>query len=200
MTHRNVLILAPTLLLGALLILGIAWGAGFAAFNQMARRQLPPPDAADGIVALTGGADRVDEALRLFAEGRAPLLLVSGVGHGADLAELARRVALPPGAEGRITLGREAATTLGNATETAAWARAHGIRSLIVVTAGYHMPRALAELSRTLPGVALHPVAVQPPALRRDLQLGTVRMLANEFDKYLAVRLGLVHTGESPTL
>ena len=40
------------------------------------------------------------------------------------------------------------------------------MHSLIVVTAGYHMPRALAELRRALPDVTLYPVPVQPPAMR----------------------------------
>lgn len=177
----------------AVLCAGVAWGGGFAVFNAAAREDPGPPPDADGIVVLTGGADRVDTALHLLAEGRAPLLLVSGVGRGADLAELTRRVPIGPDGEARVTLGRMAATTVGNAAETAAWAQAHGMRSLLVVTAGYHMPRALAELGRTLPGVALHPVPVQPPALRGEMELGTVRMLANEYDKYLAVRFGLSH-------
>ena len=46
------------------------------------------------------------------------------------------------------------AWTRGNAAETAEWARAHQVRSLIVVTSAYHMPRALAELGRDLPDVA----------------------------------------------
>ena len=65
------------------------------------------------------------------------------------------------------------------------------MRRLIVVTAGYHMPRALLEIGRALPGVALYPAPVQPPAMRGPLDLGTARLLANEYDKLLAVRLGL---------
>lgn len=175
---------------------GIAWGGGFAAFNQAARSRQPEPPQADAIVVLTGGADRVDTALRLLAEGRAPELLVSGVGGGTELAELSRRVALSPNQAKRVTLGRTATTTVGNAGETAAWVRDRGVRSLIVVTAGYHMPRALLELSHALPGVALYPVMVQPPALRGGLEFTTVRMLANEYDKYLAVRLGLTRRTE----
>ncbi len=180
---------------------GVAWGLGFAEFNILARQAGEPPAAADGIVVLTGGADRIETALRLLTDGRAPLLLVSGVAHGADLADLARRVPLDAGQAGRVTLGRAAQSTLGNATETALWARAHGIRQLIVVTAGYHMPRALLELRRALPDVALHPVPVQSPALRSAPPATTVRMLASEFDKLLAVRFGLVRflrNGEGP--
>ncbi len=181
----------------ALLCAGVAWAGGFAAFDRMARRVADPPGRADAIVVLTGGADRIETALRLLADGHAPLLLVSGVGRGTDMGELVRRVSLSPDQAAQVTLGRLATSTRGNAAETAGWARAHQVRSLIVVTAGYHMPRALIEIGRALPGVALHPIPVQSPALRGGMELGTVRMMANEYDKYLAVRLGLTRRTEA---
>jgi uncharacterized SAM-binding protein YcdF (DUF218 family) len=184
---------------GLLLVLGALWLAGFAAFEQAARRPSKDAPRADGIVALTGGADRINTALSLLLDGRAPLLLISGVGHGAELYGLEHRVRLSPEETSRVTLGRAATSTLGNAEETAAWARAHDIHSLIVVTAGYHMPRALTEIGRALPSVRLYPVAVQPPALRRGMELTTMRMLANEYDKYLAVRLGMTRKADSQT-
>ena len=60
----------------------LAWAGGFAWFLHAARVTAEPPAHADGIVALTGGAERVETALNLLAEGRARLLLVSGVGGG----------------------------------------------------------------------------------------------------------------------
>ena len=69
--------------------------------------------------------------------------------------------------------------------------RAYHIESLIVVTAGYHMPRALAELSRSLPGVRLVPVPVQPTAWRDGIGMAGFRLLAIEYSKYLAVEAGL---------
>jgi uncharacterized SAM-binding protein YcdF (DUF218 family) len=176
-------------LLPALLVL--AWAGGFAWFVHVAVETTEPPPRADGIVALTGGAERVETALRLLAQGRARLLLVSGVGGAAEFTELAHRAGVPASLGGRVTLGRAAATTRGNAEETAGWARDNAIRSLIVVTAGYHMPRALAELERTLPGVALYPVAVLPPALRGEHGAAALRLLAGEYTKWLAAEVGL---------
>jgi len=177
----------------ALLVCGTAWGIGFARFNSAARQVGELPAMADGIVVLTGGADRIEVALRLLVEGRAPLLLVSGVARGADLAGLAHRVPLDADQAGRVTLGHAAQSTSGNAAETAPWVRAHGIRRLIVVTAGYHMPRALLAMQHAMPDIQLHPVAVQSPALRGAPPATAVRMLASEYDKLLAVRLGLAH-------
>jgi uncharacterized SAM-binding protein YcdF (DUF218 family) len=184
-------------LLGLVLAAGGLWGMGFSAFDHGARQRADAPAQADAIVALTGGANRIDTALSLLAEGRAPLLLISGVGRGADLAELEHHIRLSADQAARVTLGRAATSTLGNAEETGAWARAHGVHSLIVVTAGYHMPRALLEIGRALPGIALYPVPVQPPALRKGTEMATVRMLANEYDKYLAVRFGLTRKAEA---
>ena len=176
---------------------GIAgWGAGFAWFVHASRQEPPPLSVADGIVALTGGAERVARALQLLEDGRAPLLLISGVGHNTEIAALlpsnppSGTHTEPDALARRVTLGRTAATTAGNAAETAAWASSHAMHSLLVVTAGYHMPRALLELQRSLPGVALTPVPVQPPAMRRR-DPATWRLLAGEYNKFLAVRLGV---------
>jgi uncharacterized SAM-binding protein YcdF (DUF218 family) len=171
--------------------LGCAWSAGFAWFLHVAVATTAPPPSADGIVVLTGGAERVETALRLLADGRARLLLVSGVGGAAEFNELARRAGVAPTLAPRVTLGRAAASTRGNAAETADWARAHALRSLIVVTAGYHMPRALAELGRAMPDVALYPVPVLSPALRAERDAATLRLLAGEYTKWLATEAGL---------
>jgi len=186
---RHGLAAASALLLGG----GALWGVGFAQFNSVARQTGEPPAVADGIVVLTGGADRIETALRLLVDGRAPYLMVSGVARGADLADLAHRVPLDAGQASRVTLGHVAQSTSGNAAETAPWARAHGIRRLIVVTAGYHVPRALLEMQRALPDVELHAVSVQSPALRNASPWTSVRVLAGEYDKLLAVRFGLAH-------
>jgi uncharacterized SAM-binding protein YcdF (DUF218 family) len=189
-----------TRVLGIMLLVGLAAGAGgFAWFVSVAEETGAPPPHADGIVALTGGADRIETALHLLVAGQADLLLVSGVAHGAALPELARRVELDPTTlVTRVTLGRNATSTFGNAGETAAWARQHDIHSLIVVTAGYHMPRAMLELRRALPDVALHPVPVQPPGMREP---GMMRLLFVEYLRLIAAACGLSHLlhGHPPT-
>ena len=182
----------PALALLALFAAAIAWMVGFALYAHDARLETGKPPRSDGIVVLTGGAERIETALRLLADDVAPVLLVSGVARGIDLPELAKRIQLDPAAVGtRVTLGHEATTTIGNAAETAAWARQNRVQQLIVVTAGYHMPRALLEIGRALPDVALVAVPVQPPAMRGRIDLPTLRLLAAEYDKLLAVRFGL---------
>ncbi len=177
----------------ALLAGGLA--CGFAWFAVEARQVAGPPPEADGIVVLTGGAGRVELGLRLLAEHRGARLLVSGTGRG-DLVDLVAAAGLPAEiaariAHDRVTLGRGARSTRGNARETAAWAGTHGMRSLIVVTSGYHMRRALWELRRTVPAqVVLHPAPLVPhlPDGHDEVPL---RLLAAEYAKWLGAMAGL---------
>lgn len=172
-----------------LALLAVVWTAGFAWFIHAAwRRPELPQLQADGIVALTGGADRIETALHLLSEGRGRILLVSGVGGPTDFANLARRAGIDAALRTRVTLGRLAASTRGNARETADWAQANNVHSLLVVTAGYHMPRALSELARALPSVVLRPVPVLSPGMRGKLPL---RLLVGEYSKYLVAASGL---------
>lgn len=143
---------------------------------------------------LTGGAGRIAEGLRLLEADPQARLLVSGVHPATMLAALER----PPGLDmtalaARVTLGREALSTRGNAEEAAAWVRAEGISTLVVVTAGYHMPRALLLLRRALPDVLLVPHPVTPPALREPrwwLRPSLLRLAAAEYTKLLAAWAG----------
>ena len=192
-----------------MLVLIAAWGIGFAMFAWRATRPAGPPPRADGIVVLTGGAGRIEAAVSLLAGDRARMMLISGVKPSLDLDALMRAAGLRlsqaadagggqeaggDGLAGRIALGHMATTTVGNAAETAAWARAHGLHSLIVVTAGYHMQRALAEIGAVLPEVTLQAYPVLSPALLRPRSLGTLRLLVFEYDKWLLVASGLSRT------
>ncbi|MDX1581762.1 MAG: ElyC/SanA/YdcF family protein [Alphaproteobacteria bacterium] len=82
-----------------------------------------------------------------------------------------------------------AENTIGNASEIADWAKANDYQSLIVVTASYHLPRAMLEIRRALPGVELTAYPVVPKHVKTDewyAYPGTARLLAAEYTKYLA--------------
>ncbi|NKC31435.1 YdcF family protein [Falsiroseomonas selenitidurans] len=184
--------------LALLALLALGWG--FVQFLAVA--EAPPAETGlrtDAIVVLTGGRDRVETALGLLDSRLAPRLLVSGAHAELTLAELARAHGRDPAAlAGRVTLGRAAATTLGNAAEVAAWTQAGPVRSIRLVTAGYHMPRALLELRRAAPGLAVVPHPVMPSLLReapgRGRGLPGLRrwtLLSGEYLKYVAAAAGL---------
>ncbi len=200
-SHRPAL---RRLLRPAGLLLGLALcaaAAGFACFVGRILTPTPPPAPAGGIVVLTGGAGRVREAFRLLLSGRAPCLLVSGVGPETHLADLARLSGVADGSLlGRVNLGRRAESTAGNAHEAAHWVQARHLESLILVTSFYHMPRALADFRRALPHVRLEPVSVPPAAPVLAWPPDLWRVVLAEYAKWLATEAGItapVHTAET---
>jgi uncharacterized SAM-binding protein YcdF (DUF218 family) len=169
-------------------------GAGFVAFLLAVHRQAALPPPADGIVVLTGGSDRIETGLHLLAAGEARLLLVSGVPR-ESVAELLHRAGIPEGPiAGRVTLGRQATTTLGNAEETSDWVHAHDIHTLVVVTAAFHMPRALLEIARALPGTRLYAMPVRPAPGHAV----SIRTLLAEYVKLIAAWAGASHLMRQP--
>jgi uncharacterized SAM-binding protein YcdF (DUF218 family) len=178
-------------ILGLAVILAlVAWCGGFLWFLLNTYTPSVPPVRADGIVVLTGGEDRLATAFQMLNEGRADQLLVSGVPDAVSLRDMERSAHLTrPPADSHVTLGHHAQTTVGNADETAGWVAAHHIRTLIVVTAGYHMPRALLELSRAMPTVTLYPMRVQPAAIYDGLRAHVWRLLVSEYTKWLLAQL-----------
>lgn len=173
----------------------LAAAAGFSWFLYLTERPAAVFDRADGIVVLTGGAERIEAGIRLLAGEKAATMLISGIGGRGELALLARGSGVDTASlADRVKLGREATSTHGNALETAAWARDNRIGTLIVVTAWYHMPRALVELHRMLPGVTLLPDPVRAQPTRARTVAGTfanLRLLSEEYAKYAIVVTGL---------
>lgn len=174
---------------------------GFLAFASSVMREpeaeAAHPDQADGIVVLTGGGLRIREGVRLLRQGRARRMLISGVGHSTTNRDIMRLSGLTRAdIDCCVTIGRQAHNTWGNAGETRVWARERGLRRLIVVTAAYHMPRSLAELSLELPEAEFVPHPVRPRPFREGawwLDAGAIRILVREYPKYLfaAARLAL---------
>lgn len=180
--------------LAAVGIVVLIWLAGLFAFAQRVRDFTPAvePARADGIVALTGpSAERVNAAIRLLEHDKAGRVLISGVNREVRKQEL---MELTPGSNRLfsccVDLGFEAEDTTGNAQEIAAWARAKGYDSLIVVTSDYHMPRSLLEIHGAAPEVTLTPYAVPTPSLDNSRwwkAAVTARRMTLEYMKYLAV-------------
>jgi uncharacterized SAM-binding protein YcdF (DUF218 family) len=174
--------LAASLLLGCAVLLGLM--IGLAVFTGKALQD--PPDTTtrtDAIIALTGGNSRIDTAIGLLNEGLAGKLFISGVNRvtGNQNVQSANRQAAALFAC-CIVLGYQAANTIGNAAETADWMRQENYHSLRLVTADYHMQRALLDFRLAMPGITIipHPIHPQVSILRHSL------LLVEEYTKYLA--------------
>jgi uncharacterized SAM-binding protein YcdF (DUF218 family) len=167
--------------------------SGFLVFALKVERQSSTlTDKADGMIVLTGGADRISDAIELFAKGHANRMLITGVNPGITRAEIGR---LYPKFRELIDccvdLGYEAVNTFGNAREARRWAEQNAIRqSLIVVTSNYHMPRALAELHNALPSLILIPYPVVSVKMRGEgwwQSSQVLRLMSSEYVKYVLV-------------
>jgi uncharacterized SAM-binding protein YcdF (DUF218 family) len=168
----------------------------FAANLPAAPAQLGKPDA---IVALTGGGARLDAAVALFERGVGKRLLISGVALATTKPEIKKLAHGGARFDCCADLGFAAEDTHGNAAEAADWVRAHHFKSLVVVTATYHMPRSLSEFSSRMPGVKLIAYPVEPEGI--DLQEWwrdprALRVLQSEYAKYLA-SMALTHLASS---
>lgn len=185
------------LIFDALLLLLVLLVIGFIGFaNSVDREQREPQRSADGIAVLTGGMSRIDQAMGLLATGKAKRVLITGVNRTTSVDEL-KELASQGGQYFTccVDIDKEARNTIDNATETSEWVALHRYGSIIVVTSNYHMPRALAELARVMPGVTLIPYSVVDNNARLDHWWsfpGTTKLLLSEYLKYLPAlgRLG----------
>jgi uncharacterized SAM-binding protein YcdF (DUF218 family) len=168
-------------------------GIGFVWFlSRVSTEEVALQTKADGIVALTGGASRISDAIELLASGRGSRLLISGANPGTTTHEISR---MRPEFEHLVRCCVDfdrALNTLGNAIETRHWAERRGFRSLIVVTSNYHMPRALAEIANQLPHVTLVPFPVVSDRQRAEpwwANTGMARLMLTEYVKYILMRI-----------
>lgn len=182
-----------SLSLWVFLIAAAAFVIGFWDFAARVRALPQAPPEAEAIVALTGGSmERLSTGVRLLEENKGQRLLISGVNRIVTDEELFAALDIDPElARCCVDLGRAATDTLGNASETAAWAREHRYTELILVTDDYHMPRSQAELSLAMPEVDIHPYPVRtrwtdPKLWRSDLSAAS--RLGAEYVKYLVIR------------
>jgi len=163
---------------------------GFILFATVVTRPPAPGDPrADGIVVLTGESRRIAEGARLLNEGRAQRMLISGVYRRTGKRALLKISGLSEQKfDCCVDVGYTALDTAGNADEARTWATRRGYDTLIVVTASYHMPRSLAELSLALPTAHLIPHPVMPksfPTARWWLKPSVTRLLLSEYLKFL---------------
>ena len=170
----------------------VAFVSGFAVFvARLEDRDVLPLPQGQAAVALTGGAERISDALELLAAGKVGRLLITGVNQTTTGGEIARLT--PRFSEWLrccVDLGYEALNTRGNAVETRDWARRRGLKGpIVVVTSTYHMPRALLELRRLMPDIAFTPYPVVTERQRAGdwwLSARAGRLLVVEYVKYLA--------------
>ena len=166
----------------------ILWWSGLNSFIRQIPKSTPSHvEKADAIIILTGGKRRIQTGLRLLKQNYAPVLFISGVKPGIRKQNLTRGY---PELRERIKLGLEADTTRQNASEIAAWVHKNHVRSCIILTNDYHMPRSKLELSRFLQSCKKTYYPVFTPWLHKHLKKNRVPSIVfSEYHKYLLANI-----------
>lgn len=132
--------------------------------------QRPDPD-------LTGAADRLWHAARLYHAGKAPqLLLVGGpvaTGGGTEAAAMQQFLADMGVPLAAMALEKQSHNTASNARLAAQLLRGQGIDTVLLVTSALHMPRAQRHFERE--GLKVHPAPTDFEVV--DMPLGWRRVL-----------------------
>jgi uncharacterized SAM-binding protein YcdF (DUF218 family) len=172
------------------------WFAGLVWFIQSANSLTPvqPLQKLDAIVVLTGGSNRLDTGFDLLEKGFGKKLFISGVYRGLEVRQLLKlwKDESQGNLDCCVALGFEADDTLGNAVETVNWLRQENFHSIYLVTANYHIKRALLEFNSTAPDLRIIPFPVVPEKIELNTwwrDATTRNLVMREYAKYLAVYL-----------
>lgn len=178
-----------------LILTVMVWTLGFIRFVEMIPRDgAVQAVRSDAVVVFTGGPKRLAAGISLLTGGMADKVFISGVNTEVKLNELEALLAEEGVHVPRdlltccVKLGFLAEDTTGNAHETADWVQRNGVRSILLVTSNYHMPRSQFELARAMPDVAIHPHPVVADSVMVDAWWrwpGSLRLLFLEYHKYI---------------
>lgn len=198
---RGLLRRVADVIVGMFALIGLVTFVGFIVFASRVTEPGSRAVKADAIVALTGGPERLSDAFGLLRQRRAGRMLISGVHPSTTPRELERVLpGIGPLLRCCVDLDYQALTTAGNALATKVWVETHSYKSVILVTSAWHMPRAQAELARSVPGVEVIPYPVVTGRFRdgtwwQDSE--TLTIVVAEYIKYVAA---LAHVRFAPRI
>lgn len=174
----------------SLILLGVFSG-GFLWFADSVASMRPPESArGDAIIVLTGGYQRIEQAVGLLRDGVGKRLLISGVNPATTRSQIRK---MTQGSSDMfsccVDMGYKAIDTIGNANEAASWIRDHNYSSIVVVTNNYHMHRSLHELRSASPQTEFIAYPVISADLARTnwfVEPDVVRTMLYEYLKFVA--------------
>lgn len=171
----------------------IVWLGGFIIFAQYIQSyRLDYETHTDAVAVLTGGRNRIAEAVKIFNMGLADNMIISGVGRDVTLEQLeAQNHSQITAANKNIILGDQARNTIENAIEVREMIRRHNWRSLRLVTSFYHMPRSEQEIWAQNPDIEIiaHPVYSNYVSVKWWKNWRSFKLIASEYTKFVFVYL-----------
>ena len=141
----------------------------------------------DAIIVLTGGRNRITEAVELLKQGISGRLFISGVDKDISLQNIKTTQQVSITDDSNIDIGHNAANTLENAKESAEWIKRNHIKSIRLVTSNYHVFRSLAEFKNQNPGltIIIHPVYSENIEKKWWTSWQTFSLIFKEYNKFL---------------
>ena len=142
-----------------------------------------------GIVALTGGRNRIAKAIELYEKKDGGYMLISGVKEGTTLEMILKRDDIDVVLDKKIDLGYSAVDTVGNAKEVKDWSEKYNIDNIFVVTSFYHVPRSSLEMERYVGDDKVNYIAVPSFFIKKQWwsNLNSFCFLMKEYVKFIIV-------------
>ncbi len=174
-----------------LVLAGLLWAIGLTVFiGNLSSPSQSTAAGIDGVVIYTGGGGkRIEAGMALFANGSGHRLLISGVHPDTSRSRLSDLWEGPADLFNCcVDLGREALSTIGNATELNQWATENKYNAITLVTSDYHMPRSMTSTRARMPDIEIYPYVVASGLLDEAGRPTTMRAwqkLAGEYTKYI---------------
>ena len=159
------------------------------------------PKRASNIVILTGGSNRIRDGLKIIKnlESSAIIntkLLISGTGKGFTISNvkklLPKNKSLNLFLKCCIELDNKSQNTHSNAIETLKWAKKNNIKTFILITSNYHMPRAFLEFKAKMPNfkIIAHPITPERHDINNWMDsFETFSLIFIEYSKFLIAHL-----------
>ncbi|RYE14115.1 MAG: YdcF family protein, partial [Rickettsiales bacterium] len=138
------------------------------------------------IIALTGGSNRIYEAIELLSNDIGNKLLISGVNRAANIKDLEYYnseipLNLMQNMKDKITLGYDATNTKENASESKEWLFHNLFDNIILVTSHYHMPRSIHEFRLLMPKLNI----IERPVFTNNVAKSSIwKFYIIEYNKY----------------
>ena len=151
----------------------------------------------DGIVVLTGDKNRISEGINILKKNSSQRLLISGVNKKISNSVIKSLYANDT--ETRqlfnccIHFDKISKNTFENSRETYFWARDQNLKTLLIVTSYYHIPRVKLEFSRFFQKDSLYYKSVKVAKDdESDISIEIIRKIIFEYIKYLRTSLSFL--------